>query len=843
MPAGKFIKNKNIQWNAKWIWEHGIQDRTFSYVCFRKKFDIEKVPPLAVLYITANNNYHAFLNGKRIGTGPAFSQSRFKRFESYNTGALLKEGVNCLSVIVHHYDENDSVNPEYKGLLCQIDIHGKTVCVSDSTWKTFSCRAYHQEPRVKMGYTFWPEFFDARSYPHGWTECDFNDDLWQSAVPVKKAFDEFWQCEQSQARVFPWINLISSELEPLKYTRRIPVEIITEGEVIEKMQPSSHDTAIRMSIEQILPLEKASIQNSKALLNNTAPVVVCGSDLREKTETFDGIRDATLILDFGRIINARLGFRISSQSGAMIDIGYSNRLEGKRIVPYVSCQTPMADQYTASEGEQTWQGFHWRQFRYIQLTFRNSSGGIKIHELWAEQVEYPFILKGGFECNDSLLNCAVNAARFSTELNVVDHTMDNATRERRYHVGDCTAHLWSIWSFFGNCGIVERYLRHAEETRQICGGYERAAGLRGVVIDSDWEFPSVIYEHYMLYGNKELLEEMWPGLELLARFIESCIEKDGTIISVPYLQYYDWADVRRNKHNFLLNAYAAHALQNICMIFRELNIDKSLNRRLEIVEVLRQALREKWYDSSRGVFLDNPYDAGEENHISEHSNSYAIYSGIASHEQIVSICNMYEKHPGIFAEANAGWKCFPLALLKAGRVDLFIRWAYSHFGKWFDSGIDTVAECWSMYGETTPGHWRTRNSRAQAQAAGVVGLPFALLTELCGIQVLEPGCRIMRFAPNPGGLKSFKGILPIKDGACSLTYRRDGKKQHIDIKVPDIVNSIVIDLPSYSSNDLITIHGKKTEHDEMHLMPYGQQVHRLRISGKKSLAIVLTDNK
>ncbi len=834
------------KWSAHWIWMQN--NKNYSFVCFRKKFSLQQTGLVSMLHITANNDYQVYLNGKRIGFGPPFSHSRYKRYDTYDVTAQLAAGENCLSVIVHHCTDNDSVNPEYRGLLCQLDIQNNAVCVSDTSWKAFFCGAF-EEPHTKMGYTFRPEYVDARKYPHGWKEIDYDDSGWSYAsLVIGSSIQNFWNCDHHPSRVFPWTNLIPSELEPLRYTKCLPLSVVSHGEVVQKIQPTSSDTAVRMSLESILPLEKAVIENLENLLVENGDVRILGSNAYEEVKTFDGLRDVTFILDFGRIMNARLGFRISSTGNAIIDIGYSNVLDGNRIVPYESNQTPRADQYISSDGQQTWLGFNWRQFRYVQLTFRYTSyihgGGdpfkeIILHEIWAEQVEYPFVLKGGFECNDPLVNRAVNATRLSTRLNVVGNMMDNASRERRHHVGDCLALLWSIYSFFGVSGMVKRYFRHAEENRRLCGNYERATGLRGLVIDSCLDVPSFLYEHYMITGDKELLEEMWPGLELTARFIESCIDDTGMIESMPYYLYFDWADICRGRYNFLMNAIAMEALESICKIFKALNIDRSVDRRLEQVSCMRNALGEKWFDSGKGVFLDLPYDSTKDNHISQHTNSYAIYARIASPEQMASVCKAYEEHPQWFAMANAGWKYMPIALLRAGRTDLCVRWIHYYFGKWFDNNIDTVAENWSLYGETTSGYWRSRNSRAVAQAAGVVGLPYAILTELCGIQPMNPGFKTIGFAPNPGCLESFKGSFPIEGGLCSLNYRLQDSKQHINISVPDCVRSMVVDLPSCSAKDTILVDGEKRDADEMHIMPYGKQVPRLYLEGKTSATIVI----
>ena len=127
-----------------------------------------------------------------------------------------------------------------------------------------------------------------------------------------------------------------------------------------------------------------------------------------------------MVLDFGQLMNARLGFRLKAPAGAKIDIGYSYRLEDGRVIPYVSLRTPMADQYTTREGEQEWQTFQWRHCRYVQLTFRDLHGEIELFNVWAEEVRNPFAERGEFVCCDQLLNQAFVMSRRTADLCVVD---------------------------------------------------------------------------------------------------------------------------------------------------------------------------------------------------------------------------------------------------------------------------------------------------------------------------------------------------------------------------------------------------------------------------------------
>ncbi len=838
---------RTSRWEGYWIWSRDAGG-DYAFACFRKTFTVSGGRADARLYLTASDKYHVFVNGRRVGIGPHLAHYRRKRYDIYDVSSTLRAGENVLAVLASHQAKRDNrihhVH-KYRGLLCQLDIGGEAVCVSDTTWKARPCPAF-TEPSVRMGVTFLPEFFDARQYQPGWELPGYDDSSWPAAIAALREthqplFNCF--CQVHAARIFPWVNVIPSELEPLRYTQCRPAAIVSAGEVIEHYEPSWNNTAERMSIEHIQPLTKAVVERPERLIEGAEGCEVRCSDAKESFDTFDGLRDPTIILDFGRVMNARLGFRLDCDGATVVDIGYATRLIDGRVVPY----TPhsQADQYLAAPGGQSWQSFDWRQFRYVQLTFRHANstafgaapcGRIALLELWAEQVEYPFERRGGFECDSALVNRAVEATRLTAELTTVGNMMDNANRERRHHTGDCAPLLRTIYSFFGQCGMVKRYFRQCEENRDVNGWYENATGLVGGVYDNGLLVPPYLYEYYLLTGDRGLLEELAPGLELAARFMDSCLDGDGRVTAMPYFSYFDWGYTLRNRQSFLLHAYLADALKASCRVFEIIGMDFANARRMETVRRVQKRLKKEYFDEKRGVFLDLPR-VSEQNNIGQQANSYALCSDIATPEQMRAVCAAWEEHPEWFSMANAGWYSVAPGLLRAGRPDLCLAWVERHFGKVFARGLETVPENWSDHWETTAGSWRTRNDRSAVQGAGVVGLPYALLTGLCGIEPLDPGFAAARFAPNAGPLREFRGDFPVEGGTCSLSFRRGEGGDRIEISVPERVKRVLLDLPCVEPDRRVLVDGEPVDPDDRATMPWGAVVPRMGFENRRAIEV------
>ncbi len=114
----------------------------------KKEFTLDKIGEAshARLYITCHGMYEACLNGNRIGSfvlAPGMDDyNKRLQMQCYDITSLLKEGKNTLLVTLGDglYRGNTGIDgtPNLFGtdisLLCQLELNGKPVMVSDSSW-------------------------------------------------------------------------------------------------------------------------------------------------------------------------------------------------------------------------------------------------------------------------------------------------------------------------------------------------------------------------------------------------------------------------------------------------------------------------------------------------------------------------------------------------------------------------------------------------------------------------------------------------------------------------------------------------------------------------------------
>lgn len=184
-------------WKAKWIdpeLPHETEERQpASY--FKKLFTVSETRN-ARLYIAVHGMYEASINGKRVGDfvlAPGADDYRVRnQYQTYDVSDLLTTGENEITVTLGDgwYRGNNGVDGLYNyygsdlALLCQLEVDGKTVLISDETWQA------SQSGPVRLNDMEKGEQYDARMETiadwHGVTVKDYGFDTLccSNSVPI-----------------------------------------------------------------------------------------------------------------------------------------------------------------------------------------------------------------------------------------------------------------------------------------------------------------------------------------------------------------------------------------------------------------------------------------------------------------------------------------------------------------------------------------------------------------------------------------------------------------------------------------------------------------------------------
>ena len=142
---------------------------------------------------SADARYILYINGKRIGYGPARSYHAHYEFDTYDLAPRLVVGQNCVAVRVLHWGEGTFQRVVGRdGLLVQVEHEGQVLLATDGTWRVQRDAAFCQAtPRIACQLS-WEEQFDAQREDRGWQHADFDAAAWDHATVIGPVGNAPW---------------------------------------------------------------------------------------------------------------------------------------------------------------------------------------------------------------------------------------------------------------------------------------------------------------------------------------------------------------------------------------------------------------------------------------------------------------------------------------------------------------------------------------------------------------------------------------------------------------------------------------------------------------------------
>lgn len=165
------------------IWS-GNDDGKPCYTVFRKVFDVKEFDT-ATIHLFADARYLLWINGGEILRGPCRFDPVSPSFDSMDVTALLRKGKNAIVVMVMSHGSNGKTMNHHPGLTVGLEIKDHSQIIAnirtDSSWK------WNHHTRFLPPVQLWADMcdrVDARLDDGDWSQTDYNDDHWSTAIPV-----------------------------------------------------------------------------------------------------------------------------------------------------------------------------------------------------------------------------------------------------------------------------------------------------------------------------------------------------------------------------------------------------------------------------------------------------------------------------------------------------------------------------------------------------------------------------------------------------------------------------------------------------------------------------------
>ena len=399
-------------------------------------------------------------------------------------------------------------------------------------------------------------------------------------------------------------------------------------------------------------------------------------------------------------------------------------------------------------------------FRFVRIDLGDPDSKLEIKELSAifNYRDIPYL--GSFQCDDERLNQIWMTGAYTVHLNMQDYLWDGIKRDRLVWVGDMHPEVMTINSVFGNCNVVPKSLDLARDLTPLPNWMNGISSysMWWILIQHDW---------YYYQGNLEYLKNQKDYLAALLRQLSTKIEADGKE-NLDGGRFLDWPSSENKEaiHAGLqsLMVMTFEAGGELCKILGDPETAEICRKSIEKLKIhvpgmagSKQAAALLAISGLISPQLANSGMLAKEgvHKMSTFYGYYMLKARAKAGDYKGAIDNMRQYWGGMLdLGATTFWEDFDIDWMKNGaRIDEMVP----------DGKVDVHA---SYGGYCYKGF---RHSFCHGWASG----PTSWLTQyVLGINVLEPGCKVIKIEPHLGDLQWVKGTFPTPLGVLKIEHRK-----------------------------------------------------------------------
>ena len=736
------------RWHAQWIAWPEVPQRDTGIFHFRKTIQLSALPGEFLVHVSADNRFLMFVNGTRIGEGPASSDLGHWKYETFDLRPYLKEGSNVIAATVWNFGTLAPVAQmtSRAGFVLQGDSTAEEIANTDASWDV-EIEEGHQPSRVdfmalmKTYYAGPPgEIIDGRKYDWNWNKPS---DAGVAETPLNR-----WR---KAALIGPGAARPSSD------TRTVWM-----------LQP-----------DPLPPMEYAEIPLGR-LVTSSGLGSVATENPAAKSPPLAGFpvaphTTASLLVDAGTLTTAYPELVISSGANAKIRLTYAEALVDEHNEKANRNDTQgrhihgVYDEFIADGGaHRIFAPLIWRTWRYLQIDITTADESLSVDRLSAHFSAYPFREQASFSSDDAELAKIWEVSWRTARLCAHETYMDTPYYERLQYVGDTRIQALISYTVGGDDRLARQAIDAIDNSR-ITDGITTSrypSQLPQIIPTFSLMWVGMVRDFSMYRDDPTFVRSHLGGTRTVLDWFMARQRPDGLVGRLPWWPFVDWT---KDFHDGVPPQDADGGSASITLqLIEALRDAADLETRFgeparaamystRANKAAEAVLRLCW-DEKTGLLADTP----AKTHFSQHANALGIWLDVipsSRHKDVMekilaTDADVVAGRAPRMSDASYYFRFYlARALEHAGMADEYVATLHP-WRRMLQLGLTTWAE--------TPEPTRSDSHAWSAHPN------YDLLRLVAGIRPAAPGFAEIVIEPHLGGLKKVEATMPHPRGMIQV---------------------------------------------------------------------------
>jgi len=729
------------QWHASWASHPTAPLREPVVLHFRRTLNLASVPARYVVRVSADNRFVLFVNGHRVGDGPARGDLAHWRYERFELAALLQPGQNLITATVWNFGvyAPTAQMSERTAFLLESEATGAESISTPDGWLVE--QEPGQRPIPRLASDFWEQMLsgpgeeiNAALYDWTWNSPAADRASWIPAAPS----------------VREWISPADSRANSADADRNDAWGLVPDALPAMEYLPTQPGDTVRTDLAALRSFPSSSVSVPAAI-------------------------HVHILLDRLTLTTAYPVLTVSGGKGAQIHLVYAEALydkehrKGDRNDVGDRAAAGMTDSFLPDGGaHRAFEPLWWRTWRYLDLDIQTGSEPLELETLQAWFTAYPFQARASFRSDDPALDKIWEISWRTVRTGSHETYTDSPYYEQLQYVGDSRIEALISYTVTGDDRLARQAITAFDESRSP-DGLTRSrypSSLPQTIPTFSLLWIGMVHDYWMYRPDAAQARAWLPGTRAVLNWFAAHEQRDGLLHRLPWWSFVDWVPSGEIPTYDSHDESCATTLEYLGALDNAADLEKALGDPLFATRYQARAARvraglfDKCWNASRGLIADNP----DQKNFSQQSNILGVLSDVVpKNRQQDVLRKMLAINPGDIPadgvlSASYYFRFYlARAMDRAGLADEYLR------------SLDPWRKLLPLHFSTWPEIPGDTRSDSHAWTAHPI---YDMLALVAGIEPASPGFATVRIAPHLGTLTSLAAVYPHPEGPINVAYHR-----------------------------------------------------------------------